>query len=84
MPNALPRKLHPQRSEPAAARAPEAAGVEVPKEQAQTALPLAEELYQLIREAAYLKSEARHFAPGGELQDWLEAEKEVRMRFGIS
>ena len=31
----------------------------------------------MIREAAYLKAEARNFAPGVELNDWLEAEKEV-------
>ena len=37
----------------------------------------AEEIYRLIREKAYLKAEARQFAPGVELQDWLEAEKEV-------
>jgi hypothetical protein len=37
----------------------------------------AEEIYRMIREAAYLKAEARQFAPGVELQDWLEAEKEV-------
>jgi hypothetical protein len=37
----------------------------------------AEEIYRLIRETAYLKAEARNFAPGVELEDWLEAEKEV-------
>ena len=34
----------------------------------------------MIREAAYLKAEARNFAPGVELNDWLEAEKEVMER----
>lgn len=34
----------------------------------------------MIREAAYLKAEARNFAPGVELNDWLEAEKEVLAR----
>ncbi len=34
----------------------------------------------MIREAAYLKAEARNFAPGVELSDWLEAEKEVLAR----
>ena len=43
-------------------------------------LPPAEELYRMIREAAYLKAEARNFAPGVELNDWLEAEKEVMER----
>ena len=39
-----------------------------------------EEIYRLIREAAYYKAEARQFSPGVELQDWLEAEKEVMQR----
>jgi Protein of unknown function (DUF2934) len=43
-------------------------------------LPPAEEIYRMIREAAYLKAEARNFAPGVELNDWLEAEKEVMER----
>ena len=30
-----------------------------------------------IAEAAYYRSERRGFAPGGEENDWLEAEKEV-------
>jgi hypothetical protein len=32
---------------------------------------------QMIAERAYQKAEARGFAPGGEEQDWLEAEREV-------
>jgi len=32
---------------------------------------------QQIAMAAYLRAEARGFAPGGELEDWLEAEREV-------
>ena len=31
----------------------------------------------MIAEAAYYHAEKRGFAPGGELQDWLEAESEV-------
>ena len=48
------------------------------------AWPSADEIYRMIREAAYLKAEARNFAPGVELNDWLEAEKEVleRLRKG--
>lgn len=38
----------------------------------------------MIREAAYLKAEARNFAPGVELNDWLEAEKEVMERLRAS
>jgi hypothetical protein len=32
---------------------------------------------KLIERAAYLRAAGRNFAPGGELQDWLEAEAEV-------
>jgi len=37
-----------------------------------------EELYRMIQETAYFKAKARDFAPGHELQDWVEAEAEVR------
>jgi len=40
----------------------------------------AEEIYRLIQEAAYYKAKARGFAPGHEVQDWIEAEAEVRQR----
>ena len=39
-----------------------------------------EEIYRLIQETAYYKAKARGFAPGHEVQDWIEAEAEVRMR----
>ena len=39
-----------------------------------------EDLYKLIAEAAYFKAKARGFAPGGEVQDWIAAEAEVRER----
>ena len=39
-----------------------------------------EEIYKLIQEAAYYKAKARGFAPGHEVQDWIEAEAEVRLR----
>jgi hypothetical protein len=34
-------------------------------------------LWQLIALTAYLKAEARGFNPGHELDDWLEAEREL-------
>ena len=37
----------------------------------------AQERQMLIARAAYLRAEKRGFAPGGELEDWVEAEKEV-------
>jgi DUF2934 family protein len=41
-------------------------------------VPSSAELERLIAEAAYYRSERRGFAPGQEVDDWLEAEKEVR------
>ena len=35
------------------------------------------ERQQLIAERAYFRAEKRGFAPGGELQDWFEAEAEI-------
>lgn len=37
----------------------------------------AEERWRMIANTAYLKAEARGFAPGHETDDWLQAEKEV-------
>ena len=45
-----------------------------------TAKLSAEEVYKLIQESAYFKAKARGFAPGNEVQDWIEAEAEVRRR----
>jgi hypothetical protein len=42
--------------------------------------PSNEEMYRLIAETAYFKAKARGFEPGGEVQDWIEAEAEVRLR----
>jgi hypothetical protein len=39
-----------------------------------------EDVYRLIQETAYFKAKARGFEPGGEIQDWIEAEAEVRRR----
>ena len=39
-----------------------------------------EEVYRLIQESAYFKAKERGFAPGHEVQDWIEAEAEVRRR----
>lgn len=36
---------------------------------------------QMIAIAAYYKAQRRGFAPGGELQDWLDAEQEVELLF---
>lgn len=39
-----------------------------------------EDVYRLIQESAYFKAKERGFAPGNEVQDWIEAEAEVRRR----
>ena len=44
------------------------------------AQPTPEQLYRMIQETAYYKAKARDFAPGHEVQDWIEAEAEVRRR----
>jgi hypothetical protein len=39
-----------------------------------------EERWKVIAVAAYHKAEERGFAPGDELRDWVEAEKEIDAR----
>lgn len=39
-------------------------------------------LHRMIAEAAYYKAQARNFAAGGEVSDWLEAEREIRAQYG--
>jgi hypothetical protein len=36
----------------------------------------------LVAQAAYFRAEKRGFAPGAELQDWIEAEAEVMRLIG--
>ena len=40
-----------------------------------------DKLKAMVTERAYLKAEKRGFEPGHELDDWLEAEKEVCNQF---
>lgn len=42
----------------------------------------AEERERLVAQAAYFRAEKRGFAPGCELQDWVEAEDEVLRLIG--
>jgi len=42
----------------------------------------AQERERLIAQAAYFRAEKRGFAPGCELQDWIEAETEVLRLIG--
>jgi hypothetical protein len=69
---ATPRKPA-AKAEPTPARKP---SVQPEKEK-----PLSnEDLYKMVQETAYFKAKARGFEPGGEIQDWIEAEREVRER----
>ena len=42
-----------------------------------------EEIRALIAEAAYHRARERGFAPGHELEDWIEAEAQVMTRLGL-
>ncbi len=42
----------------------------------------AEELRKLIAEAAYYRAKERGFAPGYEVDDWVQAEAEVKRLIG--
>jgi Protein of unknown function (DUF2934) len=42
--------------------------------------PSPEEVRKLISEAAYYRAKRRGFAPGHELEDWVQAEAEVLQR----
>ena len=41
-----------------------------------------DEVRKLIAEAAYYRAKKRGFAPGHEVEDWIQAEAEVRERIG--
>ena len=42
-----------------------------------------DEIRALVAEAAYHRARRRGFAPGHELEDWIEAETEVMTRLGL-
>ena len=44
------------------------------------ALPSAQEIYEMIAQAAYYRAQKRGFAPGLEAEDWRQAEAEVMER----
>lgn len=66
---AAPRKTETSRTEKSLRDGRRTPGAEAPS---------AEELRRRIEIAAYYRAEARGFAPGGELEDWLAAEREIR------
>lgn len=72
---AAPRK---PASPPPAARPPEIDKPVTGSTTRSAELPSPEDVRRRIEKSAYFKAKARGFAPGYELQDWLEAEREVR------
>lgn len=38
---------------------------------------------QMIAEAAYYRAQARNFCPGNELDDWLQAERDIDARLNL-
>jgi hypothetical protein len=84
MASAPQRKPAPEKAEAAIDQSLTTTAGAAPKKESPSAsisAPLsAQEIYRMIRETAYFKAEARGFAPGVELQDWLDAEKEVKQR----
>jgi hypothetical protein len=44
--------------------------------------PSTDQLRGMIAMAAYYRAAARHFSPGHELDDWLEAERQINALFG--
>lgn len=72
----------PTRKTPAAAA--KSAAKPVPPQAFQARAEIsAEELRKLIAEAAYYRAKKRGFAPGYEVEDWVQAEAEIKERIGI-
>ncbi|WP_020564379.1 DUF2934 domain-containing protein [Methylosarcina fibrata] len=44
----------------------------------QNGIPDLDTFYEMVKERAFFKAEKRGFEPGHEMDDWLEAEKEIR------
>lgn len=72
-----------KKSKPAPPARPKAGKVEPFAGSARAELST-DQLRELIAEAAYYRAKQRGFAPGYELQDWVEAEAEVMVRIGRS
>ena len=81
MPKGKERPTSPARTEKSGgARNPGSRPMEAPRAGNTRAELSPEAVYRLIQETAYFKAKARDFAPGHEVQDWIDAEAEVRMR----
>jgi hypothetical protein len=80
MPTRKPTKPKPAPKTAAAARPPvRKSSAEKPSPQVSS-----EDLQRLVAEAAYYRAQRRGFEPGYELQDWVEAEAEVKRLIGRS
>jgi hypothetical protein len=89
LPDAVPRNAKPATPPPAVAvkkttKKPRATARQKQAVIAATVDPTvsADERRGMIAKAAYLRGERRGFAPGGEAQDWLEAEEEIDALLG--
>jgi phage gpG-like protein len=51
--------------------------LKIPSRIAESVQPSADELQALIATAAYYRAAARNFSAGGEMEDWLAAEREI-------
>ena len=71
-------RMTPIVSDPPARKARSGTVSSPPSESAQVPARGPDAQRAMVAEQAYYRAERRGFAPGGELQDWLEAEREVR------
>lgn len=76
-----PRKAATATPKPDTATTKTAAAPRKPASEQRSAAPMTgEEAKRLIAEAAYYRAARRNFAPGHELEDWIQAESEVMQR----
>ncbi len=69
-------------SKPAPARRKAASPTETAQKKATPVYMTREERWRMVAEAAYHKAEKRGFMPGREVEDWLDAEREIDVLFG--
>ena len=74
------RKAPPASPKPAARKAPRTAKTPTTSEARVDLSP--DEMRKLVSEAAYYRAKQRGFVPGHELDDWIQAEAEVKKRIG--
>lgn len=77
-------KTTPSQSTPDKPRRKSGAATPRAKKRTVAVAPSPQERRELIARIAYFRAEARGFAPGGELDDWVAAEAEVDGQFAES